>query len=546
MKGKRAVLVLGMHRSGTSAISRFVNMLGFDLGEHLMEAREDNPKGFWENSEIIRFNEELMSADGIRWDSIDPNIDKTIDRGLRPKSQRSAHAIIQKEFSSDDIVIKDPRMCRLLPVWQKLLADLEFDVVTVLVIRDPTAVARSLEKRDMMPTNRGLLLWLLYTFEVLDYLVDPPILVDYDLLMQDADTGLASLRQLNPARYSDCVAQYNDEFLSSELYHHAQQPAETALAEIAQHIASDLSSVDLLVMKEQLLQALVAVYTASEGSPENQRLYDELSSAKAHSAQLDLERAKYDEYVADLSTQNREMEGYAEGLISSLEEKDEYVTSLTSSLEEKDEYVTSLTSSLEEKDEYVTSLTSLVEEKNEYIDSLQSALDTAENHSHELQDNILGVSSELEEVRSHVEENMKVNAEYVTSLTSSLAEKDEYINSLQSALDTAENHRNELQDNILGVSSELEEVRLHIEENMKVNAKYVTSLTSSLAEKDEYIDSLQSALDDTSKHYAALEKYTNSLKTSLADRENHLGRLQAAMLVRIATKLHGIKRDQDE
>ena len=397
MKGKRAVLVLGMHRSGTSAISRFVNMLGFDLGEHLMEAREDNPKGFWENSEIIRFNEELMSADGIRWDSIDPNIDKTIDRGLRPKSQRSAHAIIQKEFSSDDIVIKDPRMCRLLPVWQKLLADLEFDVVTVLVIRDPTAVARSLEKRDMMPTNRGLLLWLLYTFEVLDYLVDPPILVDYDLLMQDADTGLASLRQLNPARYSDCVAQYNDEFLSSELYHHAQQPAETALAEIAQHIASDLSSVDLLVMKEQLLQALVAVYTASEESPENQRLYDELSSAKAHSAQLDLERAKYDEYVADLSTQNREMEGYAEGLISSLEEKDEYVTSLTSSLEEKDAY----------------------------IDSLQSALDTAENHSHELQDNILGVSSELEEVRSHVEENMKVNAEYVTSLTSSLAEKDE-------------------------------------------------------------------------------------------------------------------------
>ena len=444
MKEKRAVLVLGMHRSGTSAVSRFVNMLGFDLGEHLMESREDNPKGFWENSEIIRFNEELMSADGIRWDSIDSDIDKTIDRGLTAKSQKSAHAIIQKEFSSDDIVIKDPRLCRLLPVWQKLLADLEFDVVPVLVIRDPTAVARSLEKRDMMPTNRGLLLWLLYTFEVLDCLVDPPILVNYDLLMQDADTGLASLRQLNPARYADCVAQYNDEFLSSELYHHAQQPAETALAEIAQHLASDLSSVDLLVMKEQLLQALVAVYTASEESPENQRLYDELSSAKAHSAQLDLERAKYDEYVADLSAKNHEMEGYAEALTSSLEEKDEY------------------------------------------SDSLQSALDTAENHRHELQENILGLSSELEEVRTHAEESMKVNAEYVTSLT------------------------------------------------------------SSLEEKDEYIINLQSALDDITKHYAALEKYTNSLKTSLADRENHLGRLQAAPLVRIATKLHGIKRDQDE
>ena len=61
MPRKRAVLVLGMHRSGTSAVSRFVNMLGFDLGEHLMAPRKDNPKGFWENEEIIHHNEELMA-----------------------------------------------------------------------------------------------------------------------------------------------------------------------------------------------------------------------------------------------------------------------------------------------------------------------------------------------------------------------------------------------------------------------------------------------------------------------------------------------------
>ena len=90
MPKKRAVVVLGMHRSGTSAVSRFINMLGFELGEHLMAPRKDNPKGFWENEEIVRHNEELMSSTSMRWDSLELDISSVLKKGLTKRSQNAA------------------------------------------------------------------------------------------------------------------------------------------------------------------------------------------------------------------------------------------------------------------------------------------------------------------------------------------------------------------------------------------------------------------------------------------------------------------------
>ena len=119
MPKKRAVVVLGMHRSGTSAVSRFINMLGFDLGENLMAPRKDNPKGFWENEEIVRHNEELMAASSVRWDSLELDLSPVLKKGLAKKSQAAALRILKHEFSANQIVIKDPRICRLYPVWQK-------------------------------------------------------------------------------------------------------------------------------------------------------------------------------------------------------------------------------------------------------------------------------------------------------------------------------------------------------------------------------------------------------------------------------------------
>ena len=64
---RRALLVLGMHRSGTSAVTRVANLLGADLSEHLIAPAPDNPSGFWEHADAVKINEDLLEGLGRTW-----------------------------------------------------------------------------------------------------------------------------------------------------------------------------------------------------------------------------------------------------------------------------------------------------------------------------------------------------------------------------------------------------------------------------------------------------------------------------------------------
>jgi hypothetical protein len=69
MKPEKCVLVLGMHRSGTSALTGILNILGADLGLNMMKAAEDNERGFFENRSIYNINEKILESLGSSWDS---------------------------------------------------------------------------------------------------------------------------------------------------------------------------------------------------------------------------------------------------------------------------------------------------------------------------------------------------------------------------------------------------------------------------------------------------------------------------------------------
>src|SRR6185437_13407266 len=62
-------------------------------------------------------------------------------------------------------VVKDPRMCRLMPIWRKVLAELDAQGRFAIPLRNPLEVARSLEKRDGLPLAHGCLLWLSHVLE---------------------------------------------------------------------------------------------------------------------------------------------------------------------------------------------------------------------------------------------------------------------------------------------------------------------------------------------------------------------------------------------
>ena len=149
-----------MHRSGTSALSGILQLLGFDLGADLMGPNEFNPGGYWENRQVVRLNERVLSHLGTSWSDVfmlPYRLDRT---NLREVFEGEAKSLLQKGFSGKrPWVLKDPRFSMLIDFWLPYLR--ERDVSFIHVVRHPAAVATSLARRDGFPRERSLLLWFL-------------------------------------------------------------------------------------------------------------------------------------------------------------------------------------------------------------------------------------------------------------------------------------------------------------------------------------------------------------------------------------------------
>jgi hypothetical protein len=155
------VLVLGMHRSGTSALAGALEAMGFDVGpdEDVMPADDGNPEGYFELLSVVRANDELLAQFGGRWDS-PPDFESdwtTSDAALAFVD--TARELLGGLFEDDHYLLKDPRISLLLPLWRQVTNDRDCAVV---VVRDPLEVAASLTRRNGLQTLTGLALWAAY------------------------------------------------------------------------------------------------------------------------------------------------------------------------------------------------------------------------------------------------------------------------------------------------------------------------------------------------------------------------------------------------
>lgn len=166
-KQNQAVLILGMHRSGTSLLTGVLSMLGINAGECLMPAQAAvNPKGFWEHVEIVGLNDQILEALDSSWDDISelPDMWWTKSEVLPYKS--SLKNVIRRDFERTPVwLLKDPRLCRLLPLWLEILRELEIKPFFILCLRNPFEVAASLNKRDGIISEEAHLLWLRYVLD---------------------------------------------------------------------------------------------------------------------------------------------------------------------------------------------------------------------------------------------------------------------------------------------------------------------------------------------------------------------------------------------
>src|ERR1700691_1801237 len=187
MPSSRAVLVLGMHRSGTSALARGLQMLGVYLGNDFISPKPDNPTGYWEDRNIFGLNERLLAVFGLKWEEVALIDDARWDESGVEAVRTEAVAYLKSQFVSHPLWgFKDPRTIRLLPFWQLVLRLLDVHECYLVVIRNPRSVAQSLLKRHGMDQITAHFLWLVYMVPYLSEIAGKPFIVaDYDMVMAD-------------------------------------------------------------------------------------------------------------------------------------------------------------------------------------------------------------------------------------------------------------------------------------------------------------------------------------------------------------------------
>jgi len=192
-----AVLVLGMHRSGTSAMAGCLAQAGLQAPRTLLKPSPDNPKGYFESATVMHLNDEMLAARQQRWMSLRPL--GALSQSAWPDYEAyvdKARAVIRQEFGTvgPGLVFKDPRVSRLLPVWDAALRAESCRPTAILMLRHPQEVAASLAHRDGFQLDFGALLWLRYMVDAITHSrFLKPFVVSYAGLVADPATTIARL-----------------------------------------------------------------------------------------------------------------------------------------------------------------------------------------------------------------------------------------------------------------------------------------------------------------------------------------------------------------
>ena len=224
IKNNKLIVVLGMHRSGTSVIAAGLQVMGVVLGDRLLPSvNGDNDKGYYEDIDLNELNIECLDAIDSDWDRL--SAITAIDIAVLKKQGyflRAVNLLRQKVRMNAPIFgFKDPRVAKLLPFWKQVFDYCKFEVNYVLVVRHPLSVVKSLIKRSGMLAEQSYFLWLVHviTSMAVNY-SNNSVIVDYDCMMQSPDNELNRIATAFDLKIDQVALDtYKTEFIDQGLRH---------------------------------------------------------------------------------------------------------------------------------------------------------------------------------------------------------------------------------------------------------------------------------------------------------------------------------------
>ena len=220
------VIVLGMHRSGTSAMSGTLGLLGAKLPNNLMPGNEFNPKGYFESLALYDVNERFLSDINSSWYDLSLIDTQNLDTEIKVNFRKLFLELLNREYGEETglFLLKDPRICRFFPLVHSAIRDFGASPYVVSIFRNPWEVAHSLKKRDGICLSHGLTLWLRHVLDA-EYQSRglPRVFVDFSDLLDDWRPTVGRIQQqlgvAMPGLGTAAEAAVED-FLDRTLRHH--------------------------------------------------------------------------------------------------------------------------------------------------------------------------------------------------------------------------------------------------------------------------------------------------------------------------------------
>jgi glycosyltransferase involved in cell wall biosynthesis len=306
-----------MHRSGTSALTKTLSLMGAALPKRLMLAGMGNEAGHWEPQRLVEYDDSILAELGSQWHDWH-QLDLTRLSADRQKKIKEEYArILVDDYGQSELfVVKDPRLCRFPLLFIEALQEASVTPAVILQLRNPIEVVESLKKRGVwLPqpytASDAALLWLSHVLEAEHATRGMPrCIVTYEGFLKDWRAQIARIsKALNidfPASMAE-VAPLVDDFVSNDLRHHVHKPYEVALsAELGGWISETFDAMLMLQTSDKSSYATAILDRVrhefwrtepilSQYAAATKAVYDETMAVRA-------EQGKVDESLARIRT----------------------------------------------------------------------------------------------------------------------------------------------------------------------------------------------------------------------------------------------------
>ena len=453
----KCIVVLGMHRSGTSASTGVLHMLGVNLGTNIMPPSTDNPKGYFENLQVYEINESILKDLNSSWDNFLLDL-SSIESTQKEHFVKYIQKFIKQEFAYSDVfAIKDPRICLLFPLWEEALSGLGIEIEILIPLRNPMEVAKSLKKRNDFSINKGLALWLSHFIAAEKYSRNYKRLIsNFDSLINDTKQNVRELASFLDLTYSEEAFNKAIDLIEQGLVHHKDttslfsEELPSHVKEIFETIFSNpvvsLTDIERMDYLYQQFQKNIQFLFTDDIICDTNVYRDDINDHMQRISELQSEVEEKNRWASGLDEEVKQLRADLEESVGLIKEKERENVQKAARINE-------LQSEVEERNRWASGLD---EEVSRLREKLKESVDLIEQKERESATRILELQREVEEKNrwaSELDEEVNQLRAKLETLIGLIGEKEQYAKELESRSD--------------GLNEEIQALRKHLQETQE-------------------------------------------------------------------------------